>query len=159
MLPSRFLRCLPSAGMLLGAWIVVVAQAGAQTPAPAAAAHATAARDLGRGAVLEAVDFVLAPDADPAAAPVGWVTRRVVREGEPLRPPAIGPVDAVRSGEGVQLLWSDGAIELRMRGRAMNSAPAGGKVLVRVDERRRFEGIALGAGVVRLAPMQEDRAR
>jgi flagella basal body P-ring formation protein FlgA len=50
----------------------------------------------------------------------------------------------------VQVIWTDGKIELRITGRAMNAATAGGRVTVRVDTERRFEGVAISPGLVRM---------
>ncbi|MEX2584027.1 MAG: flagellar basal body P-ring formation chaperone FlgA [Gemmatimonadota bacterium] len=136
--------------------LVPLGSAGAQQSEDAPVA--LAARDLPRGAVLEAGDFVFTTT--PAAVgPIGWMTKRVVTEGEPLRPPAIAPMDVVRSGDPVQLVWSSGGLELRVRGRAMGSAAIGETVRVRVDTRRRFEGTVLEAGVVLLDSPQNGRQR
>lgn len=108
-----------------------------------------AARDLQRGATLQAADILLAEG--DATEFVGWVTRRVIKEGEALQPPAIAPANVIRSGDRVQLVWRQGTMEIRMTGKAMSSAASGEKVLVRVDTQRRFEGIAHAPGEVRLA--------
>ncbi|HUE96628.1 MAG TPA: flagellar basal body P-ring formation chaperone FlgA, partial [Longimicrobiaceae bacterium] len=133
------------------ALLALVCGAGA-AHAQAAAAVPVAARDLARGTVLAPADIAMHDDADAPSAVLGWVTRRVVSAGEPLRSPAVAPPHVIRSGDTVQLVWRDGAMEIRMRGRAMGSAAAGEKVLVRVDTQRRFEGIAHAPGEVRLAP-------
>lgn len=129
------------------------ARAEAQS-APRESGAPVAARDLERGIVLTAADIAYAP-ADggaggAAAAPIGWVTRRVVSQGEALREPTISRPDVVRSGESVQLVWSDGAVELRVRGTALGAAAQGERISVRVDGRRRFEGIVVGPGLVRM---------
>ena len=117
-----------------------------------------AARALPRGAVLEQKDIAYRPAASlpgtaagtRAAAAAGWVTKRVIAEGEPLREPAVAPPALIRSGDVVQVVWTDGALELRLTGRAMNAATAGGRVTVRVDTERRFEGVATAPGQVRM---------
>lgn len=114
-----------------------------------ASTFAVATRDLPRGVALEPAD-VTGP-ADVTADVIGWVTRRVIAEGEPLRHPAIAPADIIRSGDAVQLVWSEGAVEIRLSGKALGSAAVGETLLVRVDTQRRFEGIAEAPGVVRLA--------
>lgn len=116
---------------------------------------AVAARALPRGAVLKPADIAYRADSTAAKSrggqvAAGWVTRRVISEGEPLREPAVGPPPLIEAGDTVQAVWSDGSIELRVAGRAMNAAVAGGRVTVRVDLTRRFEGVAIGAGLVRL---------
>lgn len=120
---------------------------------------AVAARELPRGAVLKASDIAFRDDAppavarpgeSPAAVAAGWVTRRVIAEGEPLRAPAVAPPPVIRQGDAVQVIWSEGSMELRVAGRAMNAATAGGRVTVRVDLQRRFEGVAIAPGLVRM---------
>jgi flagella basal body P-ring formation protein FlgA len=120
---------------------------------------AVAARDLPRGAVLQPADIAYRAAAPQAGAPAtakraegvaGWVTRRVIAEGEPLLEPAVAPPPVIKAGDAVQAVWTDGTIELRVAGRAMNAAVAGGRVTVRVDMERRFEGVATAAGLVRL---------
>lgn len=123
-------------------------------------AVAVAARDIPRGATLEAEDIaVMDGAAADSRGPVGWTTRRLVKEGEPLKTPAIAPAEVIKSGDEVQLVWSDGAVELRISGRAMNSASVGGTVNVRVDTKRRFEGVALATGEVRLDSPESGRSR
>ena len=118
-----------------------------------------AARALPRGAVLEEKDIAYRPagslpgaggSGTRSAAAAGWVTKRVIAEGEPLREPAVAPPALIRSGDVVQLIWTDGTIQVRLTGRAMNAATAGGRVTVRVDTERRFEGVAMAPGQVRL---------
>ena len=109
-----------------------------------------AARDLPRGIVLTAEDVLI--DAGVGAPNViGWLTRRVIGAGEPLIEPAIARPDLIRVGDSVQLVWRDGSMEIRVNGKAMGGAAEGEKVLVRVDGKRRFEGIASAPGEVRLA--------
>src|SRR5690606_30298771 len=98
--------------------------------------------------VLAAADIV--PAAADAPMPVGWVTRRVVQAGEELRAPTIAPPNLVTAGETVQLLWRQGSLELRVRGRAMGSAAEGERVLVHVDSRRRLEGVAVAPRLIRV---------
>ncbi len=144
--------------MLALLFTAAAALAPVSLEAQAQAAPFVAARDLERGETLALEDLVLG-EKSAAEAPVGWVTRRVVREGEPLRPPAIAPARVVHAGDQVQVVWSDGALELRMTGRAMNSAATGDPVRVRVDTRRRFEGTATGDGTVLLDPQVKDGNR
>lgn len=122
------------------------------------AASPVAARDLDRGSVLKAADIAVDVGAENSNLEiVGWVTRRVVSKGEPLRSPTIAPPELVRSGDAVQLVWSEGLVEIRLAGKAMNSAAGGERVLVRVDLKRRFEGVAESPGVVRLASHETSR--
>jgi flagella basal body P-ring formation protein FlgA len=133
------------------------APADAQAPAESVA---LAARDLPRGITLEASDFVMpAGSTVEAVGPLGWVTKRIVKQGDPLRAPAVAPAEVIRSGDTVQLVWSDGAIQMRITGKAMNSAAVGEPVNVRVDTKRRFEGTALATGEVRLDSPESSRSR
>lgn len=134
--------------LLVVSALLVATPAAGQVTGPAGF-HA--ARDLQRGVTLTRDDYVGAGESGP----VGWVTRRVVRAGEPLRPPAIVPARVIRSGDQVKVVWSDGALEVRLTGRAMNAAAAGEPVRVRVDARRRFEGTANEDGTVRLDPLEK----
>lgn len=139
--------------LLLLAGLALAHPASAQAPeAP------LAARDLPRGTVLSRAD-VAAGEAGAAEvqAVVGSVTRRVVARGEPLRAPAIAPRDVVAAGDVVELVWREGDLELRMRGRALGSAAAGEQVGVRVDVKRRFAGVVVGPGVVRIEQIRENR--
>lgn len=139
------------------------AQSGlAQAPAPAAVAagvatYPVAARDLARGEVLAQTDIrhLAFPDDevprdDAPASVLGWTTRRVISAGEPLRPPAVSPPDLVRAGETVQAVYRGRTIVLRVTGTAAGSAAMGERVLVRVDARRRLEGVVIGPGLVQL---------
>ncbi len=123
-----------------------------------------AARALARGQVLTADDITFAPAPRPgagaAARPVpaprspvpgpGWTTRRMISAGEVLRAPAVAPPAAVRAGEPVALVYQADGITLRLAGTAAADAPLGARVPVRVDTRRRFEGVVAGPGLVRL---------
>jgi flagella basal body P-ring formation protein FlgA len=141
------------AAMSGGGSLPALAQENGDDPVP------IAARELPRGTVLEAGDFVFETESVEEEGPIGWVTKRVVNEGEPLRPPTIAPVDLVRSGDPVQLVWTSGSLELRIHGEAMGSAAKGERVRVRVDTQRRFEGTVLEAGVVRLDSPENGRTR
>lgn len=112
-----------------------------------------AARDLARGHVLRAEDIALVNAAEEGAeVEPGWVTRRVISEGEVLRAPAVAPPRMVRVGQVVEMVRRHGHVELRLRGQAMNNAALGERVHVRIDAQRRFEGEAIGPGRVRLNP-------
>ena len=117
---------------------------------PRATTGDVATRALPRGTVLAADDMApAAPDA-AGAAPLGWTTKRLIAAGEPLRAPAVAPPDAIRSGQPVDVVYSDGAIRLRLKGTALNAAPVGARVAVRIDARRRLEGVAVGPSTVQL---------
>lgn len=80
----------------------------------------------------------------------GWVARRALRAGEPLRPPAVTPPAAVESGAAVKALLSHGSVELAVPGRASGSAALGETVRVRLETGRRVLGVAVADGVVRI---------
>lgn len=134
-----------------------VGKAGGST----AATHSVAARDLARGETLAAGDIAsAAAPAGAAAAPasvVGWTTRRVISEGEPLLPPAVAPPDLVKAGDPVEAVWRGRTIQLRVKGTAAGSAALGERVLVRVDARRRLEGVVIGPALVELESMDRGR--
>lgn len=113
----------------------------------------TAARDLPRGITLTEKDIVRRGDSSsPAthgdAVGEGWVTRRLIAAGEPLRRPAVAPPVWVTTGEPVQLLYRVGSVTARLRGTAMGTAAKDERVLVRIDTRRRVEGVVVAPGLV-----------
>ena len=118
---------------------------------------ATAARALPRGAVLTASDITVVPmpqwgpPREAGELPgAGWVTRRTVAAGEPLHEPTVGKPVVVKAGEPVYVVWQQGGIELKLRGTAAGSASLGERVAVRIDSRRRMEGIASGPALIRI---------
>lgn len=121
-----------------------------------------AARELGRDHELGLDDIASAavvrwggPGPAEEVDLVGWITRRQVRAGEPLREPAVGPPLAIRSGERVQAVWRRPGIALTLEARALGTAVVGGKVFVRTDTGLRLEGTASARGVVEIdAPME-----
>jgi hypothetical protein len=85
--------------------------------------------------------------------PARWwagTTRRVIAAGEVLRAPPWRRRAAGARGEPVALLYQADGVTLRLAGTAATDAPVGGRVAVRVDTRRRFEGVVAGPGLVRL---------
>jgi flagella basal body P-ring formation protein FlgA len=147
-----------------GAQELAAAGPGATAPtvgkaAPSAATWLVAARDLERGETLTAEDFTRVPvpaDAGAGAgddAPqelIGWKTRRVIAEGEPLRAPAVAPPDLVNAGEPVEAVFRGRTVVLRVKGTAAGSGAMGERVLVRIDARRRLEGVVIGPALVEL---------
>jgi flagellar basal body P-ring formation protein FlgA len=127
--------------------VPAIAQVGGELP--------VAARDLPRGIALAPSDIryetgrePVPPGTDRIGA--GWITRRVISAGEVLREPAVGRPQLVRAGEPVELLWKQGTIELRVRGTAMGAAAEGERVTVRIDTRRRMDGVAVAPGLVHI---------
>lgn len=133
------------------------ATGGSDARAAGVVTHPVAARELERGEVLTAEDIRYVPlpegEAVPEDAPdavLGWTTRRLIHEGEALREPAISPPDLVRAGEPVEVLYQGRSVVLRVKGTATSSAAMGERVLVRVDARRRLEGVVIGPALVQL---------
>ncbi|MCU0633265.1 MAG: flagellar basal body P-ring formation chaperone FlgA [Gemmatimonadaceae bacterium] len=81
---------------------------------------------------------------------IGWIARRAIAAGERLAEPAVAPAPAVSSGDPVRAIYRDGSLALALRGIAANSAELGQRVTVRIDLRRRLDGIAVAPGVVAL---------
>ena len=118
-----------------------------------------AVRAIARGDTLRATDLVsrdtvlwgrpstMSATREPAA---GWIARRPIAAGERLAEPAVMPAPAVTSGDAVRAVYRDGSLALALRGIAANSADVGQRVTVRIDMRRRLDGIAVAPGVVAL---------
>lgn len=94
---------------------------------------ARAARVLPRGTVLSADDIMVLGDALPAELPLGWVTRRVIQQGEALRAPAIGRAPVVHSGLLVVLRAGDRRISVTRTGTALEDGAPGDTIRVRLD--------------------------
>ncbi|MCU0648095.1 MAG: flagellar basal body P-ring formation chaperone FlgA [Gemmatimonadaceae bacterium] len=81
---------------------------------------------------------------------IGWIARRVIAAGERLAEPAVAPAPAITTGDPVRAVFRDGSLALALRGTATNTAEVGQRVTVRIDMRRRLDGIAVAPGVVAL---------
>lgn len=95
------------------------------------------------------------PAADAANAPVqpGWVARRPIAAGEPLRAPAVAPPVAVRYGQAVRCVYRTEGLAVTVAGTAVADAPVGARVAVRVEgngRARRLEGTVIGPALVQL---------
>jgi flagella basal body P-ring formation protein FlgA len=115
-----------------------------------------ARHDLARGVALTAadVDTVVTADA-PHPTPHaldGWLTRRVIRAGEPLRAPAVEPPPLIARGARVTVVWETAGLRVTREGTAVGAAHRGERVVVRVDGLRRLAGIATDAGTVTVVP-------
>ncbi len=150
------------------------ARASAQTvaTAPSAAAYpravsaepvnwkrAIATRVLQRGDTLREGDFTLADTLisgripyglDTTTPQTGWRVHRAVAAGEWLRAPAVQPEAAVSAGQTVHAVWTDGAVQLSVAAVALNSAPVGGTVRLRIGQTRRLQGVAMAPDSVRI---------
>jgi flagella basal body P-ring formation protein FlgA len=124
---------------------------GAQQASLVEQVFPVATRRLARGTVLSSGDVTFARVSvrtSDAAAQAGWVTRRVVEAGEPLRAPAVAPLPMVAMGQRVLYVMQDQGIRLTIDGRAMGTGQLGDHVAVRLGANRRVEGIVTGAGEV-----------
>jgi flagella basal body P-ring formation protein FlgA len=148
--------------LLAAAPAALAAQPRPRVAGARAVAELVATRPLPRGYTLAAGDMAAAPAPGGAtavaaapAALVGWTTRRVIAAGEVLRAPAVAPPAAVRAGQPVAVVYAAEGVTLKLHGTAATDAPLGGRVAVRVDTRRRFEGVVeapgVGAAAVRAA--------
>jgi flagella basal body P-ring formation protein FlgA len=120
--------------------------------------RAIATQALVRGDTLRADDFTLRDTtvarlpfgADTTRPQAGWLVQRPIAAGEWLRAPAVIARPAVTAGRPVHAIWSDGTVRLAVVAVALNSAPIGGAVALRVGRTRRLDGIAVAPDTVRL---------
>ena len=138
---------------------------------PASGIRRVAARAIARGTTLTAEDIAYASPNTPALHSVphsvatlespsrpaesndlliGWVTRRMISVGQPLRAPAIEAPVLVKSGDDVEVLWRQGGIAVTAHGRATKSAAAGDRIVVRLSAQRTIEGSVVAAGRVQV---------
>lgn len=122
--------------------------------------EAVTASLIQRGAILREQDVMVrhsivwgAPDT--TAAPsletiIGAQTRRVLRDGEPIRGTDILGAPVVFAGDTVRAELIRDGVRLALVGTALHSASLGGRVAIRLDRGRRFAGIATGRNTVRL---------
>jgi flagella basal body P-ring formation protein FlgA len=87
---------------------------------------------------------------DTTRAVAGWIARRPIAIGEVLRVPAIMAPPLVSAGAPVTAIWQDGSLRLVLSGVALNTAPLGAPVGVRIDHSRRLDGVAIAPNTVRL---------
>ena len=130
---------------------------------------AVASHEIARGVVLVHTDIGYMPSARPvdrsataagasaAIEPatvsdslVGWMTRRLITAGEPLRAPAVVPPQLVKAGDQVDVLFQMEGVSVTMRGKATRAAAIGEKIVVRMDNQRRLEGTVIAVGRVRV---------
>lgn len=152
-------------GLLLTILLLLVALApasGAQNRV--ATPSYVAARPLVRGQVIGVEDVKALPGAalgtrsaspEPRAPVVGWITKRTIAAGEPLRAPAVVPPNVIVPGQAVAVVWREPGIEVRLTGVAANAAASGERVVVRVESAsrgvsRRLEGVAVAPGLVQI---------
>jgi flagella basal body P-ring formation protein FlgA len=120
---------------------------------PAGATVPVAARIIPRGRVLSADDIADIP-AGPAERPAarrpaaGWVARRLIAAGEPLREPSVSPPVHLLPGDTVEAVRTTNGLTLALKATALQGAAIGDRVAVRVDARRRFVGTLAGPRLV-----------
>ncbi len=118
------------------------------------------AHSVARGAILTEQDVLVrhtlvwgAPDVDSTtdmASIIGSETRRVLRDGEPIRNIDLAGAPVVFAGDTVQAELIRGGVRLALVGTALHNASLGARVAIRLDRGRRFAGIATGRNTVRL---------
>lgn len=78
----------------------------------------------------------------------GWIAQAPVRQGQVLRPPAVGRPHVVVSGQPVEIVWSRRGLSIRLKGRAAGNAALGESVYVWTETGKRLRGVAQETGVV-----------
>ena len=144
--------------ILLTGIAVVVAVAAVASCAGAQASVTrvpVAARSLARGTVIATTDIIYKDSAvraagDSSRVAPGWVTRRMIAAGEVLRAPAVEPPNVVLANQSVDVEWKEENIALTLRGIVTRNAGVGDRVTVRTESGRRFEGIVVAPGRVRI---------
>ena len=122
--------------------------------------EAVAAHQIARGALVGESDVLLqhtlvwgAPEVDvpvTLANIIGTQTRRVLRDGEPIRPVDVIGAPVVFAGDSVTAEIIRDGVRLALVGTALHNASLGARVAIRLDRGRRFAGIATGRNTVRL---------
>ena len=149
-------------------WLVVSLIGALPSLSAAQSANvAVASHEIARGVILTPADIGYFPSAvfraaGGAQAPavlelaaagdtlVGWMTRRLITVGEPLRAPAVMPPVLVKSGDVVDVVYESDGVSVTMRGKATRAAANGERVIVRMDNQRKLEGTVVGPGRVRV---------
>lgn len=131
------------------------AAAGGRPSGAAVDTVLVARHELARGVALTAADIDTVVTARPphrapgALVPLdGWLTRRVIRAGEPLRAPAVEPPPLIARGARVTVVWETAGLRVTREGTAVGAAHRGERVVVRVDGARRLTGVATDPGTV-----------
>jgi flagellar basal body P-ring formation protein FlgA len=146
--------------LVVGAMLMTrasVAQAQQSTP-PQPDGVAVAARAIPRGTVLteDDITYVVGPASpQPVAAAAnqvqpGWVARRLVKPGEPLRAPAVAPPIVLTANQTVDVLYADHDIQITIRGVVTKDAALGERVTVRTSDGHHLDGVVTGPRSVRI---------
>ncbi|MFI5309624.1 MAG: flagellar basal body P-ring formation chaperone FlgA [Gemmatimonadales bacterium] len=138
---SRLLR------LAICLFTIAARRVGAQAQAPVP----RAAREIPRGTVLSVADVegdsaVLAG----ASTLAGWVTRRVVRQGEPLREPAVAPPQLLQTGTSVVIRATFSGVTVAREGIALSGGSLGQHIRIRLDAQRIITGTVSGPATVRV---------
>lgn len=107
-----------------------------------------AARDLARGQEITRDDIAAAQTTSESDLPLGWVTRRVIREGEFLRPPAIARPSILAANTTVTVRAPAGRVTVTRQGTALANAGVGDTVLVRLDRSSSVSAIVIDSTTV-----------
>ena len=134
-------------GLLLGAsaGLKLWAQAPVSTPATTP----VASRDLARGTILAMAD--VRADSALAAGLTGWEVRRVIKEGEPIKAPAITAPALVTANAPVTLEATVNGVRITRAATALARGAMGERIQVRLDSQRTLLAIVTGRGAVRTA--------
>ena len=125
----------------------LLAFAGAAPRALAQGAVPVAAREIARGIELTSADI----SADTmAASRIGWVTRRVIHEGEQLKEPAVAPAQLVHAGSAVTVRAESGGVVVTRTGTALSSGSLGDRIRVRLDSQHTITGIVASSAMVKI---------
>ncbi len=159
----------PVRALLYAFSMLLLAPAAAAQEQHVAGEARVAARDLPRAHVLERADIAISgaahgrtagreyaavaagqdhADSSGVFAAPGWITRRVIREGEPLRAPAVVPPPLVARGDTVRVRWRMSGVEISRPGIAMGEAALGESIQVRVGALHRVQAVATGPSTV-----------
>jgi flagella basal body P-ring formation protein FlgA len=104
-----------------------------------------AAREIARGVELTAADI-----AGDAALRTGWISRRVIHEGEPLKEPAVVPPQLVRAGTEITVRAETGGVVVTRTGTALMSGSLGDRIRVRIDSQHVVTGIVAASATVKI---------
>jgi flagella basal body P-ring formation protein FlgA len=117
------------------------AQTALQSAAPAAA------HDLARGVELTAADI---SGNSESVSRIGWITRRMIREGEVLKEPAVAPPQLVRAGTEVTVRAESGGVIVTRTGTALSSGSLGDRIRVRLDSQHTITGTVASPATVKI---------
>jgi flagella basal body P-ring formation protein FlgA len=110
-----------------------------------------AARTIARGDSITPADILFdTTNSSSAAELVGFVARRLIRAGEPLRMPAVGRPVLINSGEPVVVRASVRGITISRQGTAQAAGGLGETIPVRLDMRTTVSAVVTGRAAVTL---------